>query len=56
MRHAYGNANSVTFGHGYVYAHPDSPGYGYTYSSRYCNTDSQPVVHAVADNNTFRLE
>ena len=48
MWHAYGNANSVTFGHGYVYAHPDSPGYRYPHS--------QPDVHAGTDNNTFRLE
>jgi hypothetical protein len=50
MRHAYGNANGKPSGdgHGDIYAHPDSPGYGYT--------DSQPDVHAGTDNNTFRLE
>ncbi len=52
MRHAYGNADSVTFGH----SHPDSPSYGYTYCAGYGYTDSQPDVHAGTDNNTFRLE
>jgi hypothetical protein len=58
MRHAnrYADCQSISIGDSYVYAYPDSSGHSYTYSASYGYTYSKPFVHAVTDNNTFRLE
>ena len=58
MRYAnsYADCKSISNGHSYIYAYPDSPGHSYTYGASYGYTYRKPVVHAVTDNNTFRLE
>jgi hypothetical protein len=41
MRYAnsYADCQSISNGHSYVYAYPDSPGHSYTYSARHSYTD-----------------
>jgi hypothetical protein len=36
---SYADCKSISNGHSYVYAYPDSPGHSYTYSPSYSNSD-----------------